>query len=432
MLPDMVTKQWFSTHRGRLPAYGAAAAVLAVCCSLPPAVAALTAPDPVRLVPPEPTGPHAVGRVDLHLVDGDRGHPWAEGVEQRELMVTLWYPAEDGGGERARYVPDAVADVLAGQLEQVGLSRGAVDFAGSSTNAVDGADVAADAGALPVLLYSPGFNQSRHQAVAHLEELASQGYAVAAVDHPHETSAVEFPDGRVVRDSVPGGDASTLRSALRTRVADLRLVLDAVVELADGGNPDAAGRPLPEGLGEALDPERVGVFGHSAGGLAAAEVMLDDDRVDAGADLDGSIAYHIGDEDWAEAALRGVDRPFLLFGAGRSGPEGKPHTSRDAPDWRMFREASTGPVLELHLPEGEHMSFTDLQWQVPQLREGLRPDGPAWADTVEGAVGAVDPDRSVAAQRAYLTAFFDEHLRGVERPLLDGPSPEHPDVVFVD
>src|SRR5690606_22703190 len=253
---------------------------------------------------------------------------------------------EDDGGERARYVPDGVADVLAGQVEQVALSRGAVDFAGSSTNAVDGAGAAADARPLPVLLPPPGCDQCRRQGTADVEEQARQGCAGAAVDHPHETSAVEFPDGRVVRDSVPGGDAPTLRSALRTRVADLRLVLDAVTELAGGGNPDAGGRTLPEGLGEALDPERaggfgpsaggrtlpeglgealdperVGVFGHSAGGLAAAEVMLDDDRVDAGADLDGSIAYHIGDEDWAEAALRGVDRPFLLFGAGRSGPE---------------------------------------------------------------------------------------------------------------
>ncbi|GAA1717290.1 hypothetical protein [Streptomyces yatensis] len=43
----------------------------------------------------------------------------------------------------------------------------------------------------------------------------------------------------------------------------------------------------------------------------------------------------------------------------------------------------------------------------------------------------MDPGRSTAAQRAYLTAFFDQHLRGRPRDLLDGPSPAYPDVRFV-
>ncbi|TDQ55025.1 alpha/beta hydrolase family protein [Actinorugispora endophytica] len=427
----MTDRRSFSPRRHRVLFHGAAAAVLAASCAVPSAFAAVTDPDPVRLVPPEPTGPHAVGRVELHLAEEGRGHPWVEGVERRELMATLWYPAEGGGGERARYVPDSVAGVLAGELEQVGLSRDAVDFAGSYSNAVVGADVAPDAGRLPVLLYSPGFNQTRHQATAQLEELASRGYAVAAVDHPYETSAVEFPDGRVVRDSVPGSGAETLRAAVGTRVADVRLVLDALEEIAEGGDPRVDGRPLPEGLGRALDPSAVGMFGHSAGGFTTAEAMLGDDRLDAGANLDGSMAYHVGDEEWAESTVRGADRPFMIIGGGTTSPGSVPRTSEHSPDWRMFREASTGPSLELYLEEGEHMGFTDLQWQAPQVEAGARPGGPAWEDTMRASVGTVDPGRGIAAQRAYLTAFFDEYVRGEERPLLDGPSGEHPDVAFV-
>ncbi|WP_343239125.1 hypothetical protein [Streptomyces sp. SID8014] len=44
----------------------------------------------------------------------------------------------------------------------------------------------------------------------------------------------------------------------------------------------------------------------------------------------------------------------------------------------------------------------------------------------------MDPGRSTAAQRAYLAAFFDQHLRKRPQNLLDGPSPAHPDVRFVD
>ncbi|WP_017596308.1 alpha/beta hydrolase family protein [Nocardiopsis potens] len=423
-----------SPRRLRIRCYAAAAAVLAGCCSAPAAIAAATDPEPVRLAPPEPTGPYAVGQVRLHLADEGRGHPWVAGAERRDLMVTLWYPAaEDGGGEPARYVPEAVEGVLDGELEQAGLPREAVDFAGSPVHASIGADPAPGAGPMPVLLYSHGFNQTRHQATAQLEELASRGYAVAAMDHPYESSAVELPDGRVLRDAVPGGmdTAEMYREAVGVRVADAGLVLDALEEAAAGGGPAVGGDPLPEGLGAALDLSSVGMFGHSAGGLTAAEAMLADDRIDAGADLDGSIGYHIGDEEWAESTLRGADRPFLLFGGGLSGGAGRPHTSEHSPDWRMFRDASTGEVLELYMAEGEHMGFIDTQWYVPQIEAAGWSGGPTWRDTVEASIGTVDPERSTAAQRAYLTAFFDEHLRGEERPLLDGPSPDHPDVAFI-
>jgi hypothetical protein len=48
------------------------------------------------------------------------------------------------------------------------------------------------------------------------------------------------------------------------------------------------------------------------------------------------------------------------------------------------------------------------------------------------AVRAVfDPDRSIAAQRAYIAAFFDLHLRHRDDDLLDGPSPAYPEIEFV-
>lgn len=435
MIRYMATNRAFSARRHRTLHYGAAAAVLAASCAVPSTVSAMTDPAPVRLSPPEPTGPYDAGQVDLHLVDQNRGHPWVEGAEQRDLMVTLWYPANGGGDERAPYASDAVEGILDGELEQAGLSRDAVDFADSHTNATVGADVASAAERLPVLLYSHGFNQSRYQATAQLEELASQGYAIVAMDHPYETSAVELPDGRVLRDSIPGEMDRTemYREAIATRVADTGFVLDTLEEVVDGSAPGPDSAPLPEGLGGALDLSAVGMFGHSAGGFTAAEVMLDDDRVDAGIDLDGSIGYHVGDEEWGESTVRGADRPFMIMGGGLSqGTDRTPHTSEYAPDWQMFRAASTGDSLELYLAEGEHFSFTDTQWQIPQVEAGAQPSGPRWEDLVVASVGTIDAERSIAVQRAYISAFFDEYVRGEEQPLLDGPSGEHPDVTFIE
>ncbi|MCM2386890.1 hypothetical protein [Streptomyces albipurpureus] len=35
------------------------------------------------------------------------------------------------------------------------------------------------------------------------------------------------------------------------------------------------------------------------------------------------------------------------------------------------------------------------------------------------------------ASRGYVVAFFDQHLKGRPQPLLDGPSPGNPEVVFI-
>ncbi|MGW1345119.1 hypothetical protein ACWCOV_29020 [Kribbella sp. NPDC002412] len=39
-----------------------------------------------------------------------------------------------------------------------------------------------------------------------------------------------------------------VRTAIAARVADTRFVLDVLQEIADGNNPDAGRRPLPDGL----------------------------------------------------------------------------------------------------------------------------------------------------------------------------------------
>ncbi|RKS05928.1 platelet-activating factor acetylhydrolase isoform II [Nocardiopsis sp. Huas11] len=426
-----------SSARGRPPtrrgAYATAALVLATACAVPAAVAAVTDPGSVVLSPPEPTGPHEVGRTDLHLVDPARGHPWVDGATERDVMVSLWYPAEpDEADEHAPYVSPATGSALASDLEQVGLPRSAVDFDSSRANAFADADAALTAGPFPVVLFSPGFGVSRSLNTANAEELASQGYVVAAMDHPYEPDAVELPDGRVLRTRVPDRETPSYREAITIRTADSRLVLDALDDLAAGGSPQVGGEPLPDGLAESLDTDRTGMFGHSAGGLTTAQVMLADDRVDAGMNLDGSMAYHVGDQAWADATTEGADRPFALFMAGTAGGRDLPHTSGHHEDLRLFRSSSSGPVLELLMTHGEHMSLMDYQWVFPAVEEGRGVDHRVWRERVTGAISTVDPAASVAAQRAYVTAYFDAHLRDEEEPLLDGPSAEYPEIAFVD
>jgi hypothetical protein len=147
--------------------------------------------------------------------------------------------------------------------------------------------------------------------------------------------------------------------------------------------------------------------------------MLADPRIHAGIDMDGSTAAPIPDE--------GLARPFLFLGKQSnytpgSGGAATPGTR----DWKLRRGAVTTWERDWELLTGwkrwlvvagaVHASFTDLALLADHI--GI--------DTGAGLTGA----RSLDITRAYVRAFFDQHLRGRPDALLDQPSPRYPEVTF--
>ncbi|MBW7460383.1 hypothetical protein K0U00_40600, partial [Paenibacillus sepulcri] len=189
-------------------------------------------------------------------------------------------------------------------------------------------------------------------------------------------------------------------------------------------NPDADQRRLPYGLGEAMDLAHIGIFGHSAGGAAALQTMHDDSRIDAGILMDGTLGYL--PDSLLPVATEGLDRPFMLLGSGYYKEEG-PDSHLTRPDWKSLWEHSAGWKLDLNAPQGMHFTFTDYPAILPQLKEKL-----GLPDTViQESIGTIDPAQAIAVQRDYVIAFFDRHLRYMSGDLLQGPSPEHPEIEFI-
>src|SRR6476661_3123614 len=248
---------------------------------------------------PAPTGQHRIGVVQLHLVDHSRRDPWVPTQPVRELMVSLWYPAQRTHGYPiAPWLPPAA---WARFEQNNGIPPGALQV--PLTHGAVGAPVDRDRGGRPVVLYSPGGSRTRDSGTVLVEELVSRGYIVVTIDHTHDASAVEFPDGRVETPAIPDTpDAG--EQAVAVRVADTRFVLDTLTDLNAGTNPDAEHRSLPPGLRGALRMSSVAMFGHSLGGATAAAAMLEDQRITAGVDLDGTLVGPVVDA--------GLDRPFLL------------------------------------------------------------------------------------------------------------------------
>jgi hypothetical protein len=399
-------------------------------------------PSRVRLTLPAPTGPHDIGTVSLHLVDHARQDPWWSTPHPRELMISLWYPAKPASrGHLAPWMPPAALasyrtaeeDRLKEVARRLGLGELEISLDGVDyplTHARQAVPVQRSVRPYPVVLYSPGYPADRETGTVLVEDLASRGYVVVTVGHTYDAPEVEFP-GRRVELGRPGLDNDGhLQVAVRR--ADTLLVLDRLAALAAGEKPEAGSGSLPASLSGCLDLTRIGMFGHSFGGATTGQSMAGDDRIIAGIDLDGHVIPDVPfgpgsgktpeevDALVGEVATKIGTRPFMIMSSNGKGPTelGGLMTAfwYNLPGWRRF----------LSLIGSTHGSYTDSEPLYPQLAAaGVVPRA-----ITDELLGPTDPNRAVAAQRAYVGAFFDLWLRSRDTHLLDGQSAQYPEIKF--
>src|SRR5690554_1441588 len=380
--------------------------------------------EKIHLELPKPTGQYKVGTTEIQLVDETRVDPWMKD-KVRELMISIWYPAQRESEQKVLYMqPGAAKYYDENTITTIGLDPGQIDLSGIGTNAWLNAPAESSEKGWPVILYSPGGSVPRNFGTAVVEDLASRGYVVVTVDHTYETSAVEFPGGRVETGKLTAMNAETVLKMMDVRVDDMRYVLDQLALIQDGKNPDYEQRELPAGLAKALNLTKVGIFGHSAGGATSAQVMYEDERVGAGIDMDGTMGYM---PDYPlDVAKYGLNRPFMLMNSGYN-KEGEVDSHLTADDRNSFWKNSTGWKLDLAIPKGAHYTFTDYQILFPQLDRKLSIS----PRVIQQSIGTANSDQAFEAQKNYIAAFFELHLKGISQPLLESPSTLYPEVEFI-
>jgi predicted dienelactone hydrolase len=340
---------------------------------------------PKNLSLPHPTGRRPVGSTSLQLKDTSRPDTWVPEVPYRELMVSLFYPTATTHGTKTQYVTAAESAAL---LADGGLTDLPPDLLTTvRTNSVRNARMAGHH--LPLVVLSPGYTKPRATLTALAEDLASNGYVVAVVGHTYENYGTSFPDGRFVEcascaiDHLPG----FWEKLAQGRAKDVSFVLDELL-----------------GKYRRIDPARIAMGGHSAGGGSATTALVADDRVKAGFDIDGRAYLPLSEN---------LDRSFLyLIKYPADAPFPRCSESFVQHDWQYL----TGWKRWLSLTGAEHASFTDVGLLAGQLGIDLG--------------STVDATRVQAITRAYLGAFLDQNLKGEERPLLAAPSPEYPEITF--
>jgi len=389
---------------------------------------------PVFRFPP-PTGPYAIGTLTYHWVDADRPEFFtADPDDHREVMVQIWYPAEeDPSSPRAPYIQDAdavtsafarlfdVPEFLLGNLKHV------------TTNAIPSAPVAVpmadDEPGYPVLIYLEGLGTFRQENTFLVEELVSHGYVVVASDQPYTAAAVVFPDGRQAEglptkrtkplfsqsylpaERAPTLNGRTFQEGMTPYFAqDVSFALDrlAVLNQADP-NGILTGR---------LDLQRAGTFGFSLGGLVGGEACRLEPRLRACLFLDAPMS--------TDVVRSGLQQPAMWI-------------TRDADAMRLERRKVGGwPEAEIHAElTSNRVVFESLPGdgyfvQVPGMFHINYSDIPSWSPLVRllGLAGPIDVQRAHSIINAYSLAFFDQHLKGRPAALLDGLVEHYPEVVF--
>ncbi|MEM6486017.1 MAG: hypothetical protein AAF662_13670 [Pseudomonadota bacterium] len=368
---------------------------------------------------PSPTGAYPVGTTKLFVVDESRQESYtATKSDSRELTLKVWYPSKNPtSGERVSYWEKPLVRskaVTKGTplpwftFTHLGLIK---------THSKSDAQIAD--GKFPVIIYSHGLGIGWSSGnTPLLEDLASRGYIVVAIGHSYIGSATIFPDhvayfdpatreamntkppenvieiyGRVkeIRDPkeqlavymrsmelMPTSIKGKVDEALHTQVEDQRVVIEMLPELMSE-NIDF--RPH-------ISSAVPGVFGMSIGGSAALISCSAAMRCAAVANMDG---FHPD-----QARLKS---PVPLLTLRR-------------PDNLLVEENFAMAMSDAYLVEVSnttHFDFFDFTIMSPLYRK-------------LGVLGGIDGAEMVAVSRAYVGAFFDRHLKGMNSELLSNNS----------
>ena len=328
-----------------------------------------------------PTGPFRVGTIRVIAVDSSRAELSTAGTsDARRLVVQVWYPAQPTGRERrAPYVLelDQVAADLAEAVPEVAFGK-------VRTSAL--VDAVPINGHFPLVIFSHGMNSARYFYTTLLQDLASHGFVVAAVDHPFWalTTAFDTSHGVALAASMASRDQLTsdqidgyMEDGVGLMAEDQAFVAERFPTL------------VPR-LHQAVDGMPIGVAGHSMGGMAATLACSRFRVFAACASLDGLVWAREGVTPIGEPA-NPVAKPFLLL----TSPQFLPSDLSTAV--ARYRRAWRDPQLCL-VPDGRHNSASDL----PRLR---------------GTATTPEADRAAEAERRAVIEFLRTELAGDPRRL---------------
>src|ERR1700674_5428065 len=371
---------------------------------------------------PAPTGPFAVGRVLYDWADDETLDTLAPvSGTKRELLVWIWYPTAAGPSAATDdYLPAPSRTVVErdlGPLLGKFLTR---DLSKVHAHNIRNSDMPPQQRSYPVVIMRAGASLEVWNYSTLAEDLASHGYVVVGFDAPYRTFTVVFPDGRVMRrlpENNPelclertGQEQDRCANRLLTAwTADIAFVLDRLEQL---NASDASGKFTGR-----LDMTRVGVFGHSFGGAAAALFCHADSRCKAGIDVDGSLHGSV--------IQAGIRKPFMFLLSGQGDFSSDAEIRQIQADIQsVYDRLPADGRLRISIRGANHFLFSD---------DGALLKSHIVLGTLRalGVVG-IDGRRQLAVTVYCVHSFFDAYLKGTSVSRLNISSPLYPEIQVLE
>lgn len=344
---------------------------------------------------PQPSGPYHVA-VSTHTIEHyNPNDPLAPNNVSTAFLATIFYPTlQEPAGEPQPYLnPETAAFFETSWHYTTGVIASI-----TSTLQRDAPFLGGSVGEspYPTILFGPGGGGPPVEgSTIMLAELASYGYTVIGLDHPFEQPFLRYPNGTGVYGvDIDYDDPTLIEEIYETRLVDNTVFLQYFPKLV-------------QKLNAPINTTHIGAVGYSLGGAAALGSMYEDDRLISGVNFDGSLYAQ------ENGTLADEKKPVMMLGSEYH------HTGGGIDDtWVNFLSEQTGYVREMAINGTTHHDFCDdTFWKT--VEEGSDP-----------AAGTINGNRQVEILNTYVRAFFDLTLLGRKSPILDGPSPDWPEVVF--
>ena len=261
------------------------------------------------------------------------------------------------------------------------------------------------AGRYPLALYSHGAASTMDANDSTCRELASHGYVVAAVAHPYHAMFVTDANGvttsvdsEFMQLSMSGPLTHTneemlayYREWMKTRTDDLHFVLDTILTHTARKDADVFAR---------IDPEHIGLFGHSMGGAACEALGRQRDDVDAVIVLEGMMLGELTGADETGFTYNSTPYPLPLLDVNSDsvashGAE-QMFGSREYVNFSIVKHSAD--AREVTFRDAAHMNFCDLPVLSPPLAGMF-------------GVGSRDPRECIATVNGIVLEYFDHYLK---------------------
>jgi len=249
----------------------------------------------------------------------------------------------------------------------------------------------------PLVVFSHGYTGCGLQSVSFTEELARNGYIVAAPDHADAAICHIAPPAREAKSAFPSQPKLFDPSAWNeTSRADRREDIEAVIDYPLKDNEFAS----------AIDPQKIGLAGHSLGGYTV-------------------VGLAGGWPGWLDPRVRAVlaMSPYVM-------PFQSKGTLANVHVPLMYQGGTldVGITPFLQGPKGAYAAANPPAYFV-EFRGATHL---AWTNcgderTTESCLAQVPNARLIAG---YGIAFFNRHLKGMQEPVLDRNSAELADYDF--